>query len=440
MSSCLPQFNFSVLIFVIAINLITCFQRNMLSNLRMDVSVKPDSSVAKPKWADGGFISDTVNSIISFKPFFGVMKVGARNALISTTEKKNVRWIDRANYLETKAETLQQFYNDIKDPNLEYPSYYLNAFHAYDTGNLEWLAAYECEQATLSIALRIWITEKLKPLEAQERLRTNVNIAIEEYLRSTTSNSNTLATSTPTPSNILDVGCSVGVSTFALADKYPSATVTGLDLSPYFLAVAKYRQLELQQQQYAQADVIASCDGIEMTSDISRVKWLHAVAEDTKLPSNSFDLITMTFMVHELPGEVTQRIVKELYRLLKPGGMVAITDINPRSSLIQNLPPVLFTLMKSTEPFLESYFDVDFETVLTSIGYSDIRNPQDSNFRGPNLTTSWALFQNSFYRRGVEISGVVGFGSWLGPWTLLRMVENFWVSGSGAPVEDIELE
>ena len=43
--------------------------------------------------------------------------------------------------------------------------------------------------------------------------------------------------------NILDIGCSAGISTRTLADAFPeAASVTGLDLSPHFLAVAEYRE------------------------------------------------------------------------------------------------------------------------------------------------------------------------------------------------------
>jgi SAM-dependent methyltransferase len=42
--------------------------------------------------------------------------------------------------------------------------------------------------------------------------------------------------------DVLDLGCSVGVSSRFLAAEYPQAQVVGLDLSPYFLAVAEYRE------------------------------------------------------------------------------------------------------------------------------------------------------------------------------------------------------
>jgi trans-aconitate methyltransferase len=38
------------------------------------------------------------------------------------------------------------------------------------------------------------------------------------------------------------VGCSAGVGTRRLADDFPAARVMGVDLSPYFLAVAEFRE------------------------------------------------------------------------------------------------------------------------------------------------------------------------------------------------------
>lgn len=47
--------------------------------------------------------------------------------------------------------------------------------------------------------------------------------------------------SLPAPSHILDVGCSTGISSRYLAAAWPQAHVTGIDLSPYFLAVAEWQ-------------------------------------------------------------------------------------------------------------------------------------------------------------------------------------------------------
>lgn len=43
-----------------------------------------------------------------------------------------------------------------------------------------------------------------------------------------------------------------------------------------------------------------------------------------------------------------------------------------RSKTIQNLPPVLFTLMKSTEPWSDEYYSFDLEAALREGGFSQV--------------------------------------------------------------------
>ena len=54
------------------------------------------------------------------------------------------------------------------------------------------------------------------------------------------------------------------------------------------------------------------------------------------------------FVAHECPQAALQAFMAEAMRIVKPGGVVVFVDNNPRSKTIQNLPPALFTLMKST--------------------------------------------------------------------------------------------
>ena len=55
------------------------------------------------------------------------------------------------------------------------------------------------------------------------------------------------------------------------------------------------------------------------------------------------------------------------------GGVIAITDNNPRSEVIMNLPPAIFTLMKSTEPHSDEYYKFGIEKALASCGCTDIK-------------------------------------------------------------------
>ena len=298
----------------------------------------------KPDWAGQNILSRLVNLLIQIKPLYALMKRQARQVLIRTAEKNGIPW--QQNYRELEASSIQATLADITNPAVEYPDYYRVPFHAYAEGNLCWIAAFEAESATHAMALRVWPWEKLSWQTAQARLRSSFHQVLAEQIASPVG-------------DILDLGCSVGISTLSLhryyAQQYaqqsgyqPSAPVrtVGLDLSPYMLAVAKFRDVNHE------------------TAD-----WVHAKAEHTEFPDQSFDLITLQFVLHELPRQATTAIFQEAYRLLRPGGHLAIADNNPTSPVIQNLPPVLFTLMKSTEPWSDDYYTFNIEAALEQIGF-----------------------------------------------------------------------
>ena len=306
----------------------------------------------KPKWAGGGPVSDLVNFLISLKPVFSLMKLGARRVLISTAEKNSIPWTSTAVNLAAKNDILSSYYNSLLAPEMQYPDYYTKDFHAYDDGNLNWEAAYECESATMAMALRVWPTEALTAAQAQTRLRQSFLSAVKSYMA-------TFASREGFPQRIADVGCSVGVSTYYIAKEFLGATtLDGIDLSPHFLAVAKLRQAEW---------------AIPSSNSNPTVRWIHANMERSGLPTGQYDLTCACFVFHELPQEASRNIITELFRVSNCGGIVAITDNNPMSAVIQNLPPALFTLMKATEPWSDQYYVFDLEAALRDAGFVDVQ-------------------------------------------------------------------
>lgn len=306
--------------------------------------------LTKPKWAGGGDpLSSFVNALIGFKPLFGLMKIAARKTLISTAEENGIPWSERAAELTSLQSQLESYKAGCESPTLTYPTYFLQPFHAYSEGNTNWLAAVEVESATMSMALRVWPKEELTATEAQDRLRYSFLDTVRAYMARHCGTSATLSGA------ILDVGCSVGMSTFYLARYFPDAReIMGLDLSAHFLAVAQYRQAE---------------QAASNQDKLSRITWKHAAMEDSGLPSDSFALTTASFMYHELPQKESRQILREMYRVTERGGVIAITDNNPRSPVIQSLPPVLFTLMKSTEPWSDEYYTFDLESAVEQAGF-----------------------------------------------------------------------
>ncbi|GAA6618764.1 class I SAM-dependent methyltransferase [Scytonema sp. NUACC26] len=110
------------------------------------------------------------------------------------------------------------------------------------------------------------------------------------------------------PKRILDLGCGTGSSTLMLKQNFPQAEVIRLDLSPYMLVVADYKARQA---------------GLN-------IQWLHGLAETTDLEEASFDLVTASFLLHEAPTQISQLILQECFRLIKPGGQLIILDGNQK--------------------------------------------------------------------------------------------------------------
>ncbi|MGB3403960.1 MAG: class I SAM-dependent methyltransferase [Microcoleaceae cyanobacterium] len=295
------------------------------------------NSKTKPNWAGSDLLSKAVNLLIQTPPLYKLMKHQARQVLIKTAEKNNIPW--QQTYQELTESEIKNSLNTIVNSDIKYPEYYQKPFHAYEQGNLCWDAAFEAESATYAMGLRIWRNEEITWQTAHHRMRSSFHQILSQY--------------TPQPvKNILDIGCSVGISTQSLHQYYSQLQqdkiqTMGLDLSPYMLSVAKWQ---------------------DVNSTIT--EWKHAKAENTGFPDNSFDLVTLQFIIHELPQFATKQIFQEVRRILKPGGCIGILDNNPKSAVIQNLPPVLFTLMKSTEPWTDEYYQLDVESLLKDTGFA----------------------------------------------------------------------
>ena len=300
--------------------------------------------VTAPQWADssqglGRWIERLIGVGLLRKPLF----FQARQLIIRTAERNGIPWRQRRSELQQAAAPLLA---SSTSPGVKPPDYYRVRFHAYEQGNLCWQAAAEAEQATAAMALRVWPDERLTPKVAQQRLRDAIHAAVEPLLNGPVQ-------------QVLDLGCSVGVSTQALAHWLQaraaargeaSPRVVGLDLSPDMLAVARVRDPQ---------GLVA--------------EWRHGAAEHTGFDAGLFDLISLQFVCHELPQTATQAVLAEAARLLRPGGVLVMVDQDPASSVLQTLPAPVATLLKSTEPYIEEYFALPMEETLVSAGFHGLQ-------------------------------------------------------------------
>jgi ubiquinone/menaquinone biosynthesis C-methylase UbiE len=283
-----------------------------------------------------GLASRLVNGVLSIKPLANLAKHQAREMMMKRAEKIGVHWRQEVQALLSRnweAELLS-----VQNPDLVYPKYYLTSFHAYEQGNMSWEAATEVEVAARTVHAGIWPEAGA---EGDAKLRASYHEVIKSQIASS-------------PQNIVDLGCSVGMSTFALGEVYPEAKMTGVELSPYFLAVAKYRSQQRESEFLNQKSPT----------------WIHADAESTGLPAAAFDLVSICLVCHELPQKATREIFREARRLLRVGGHLTIMDMNPQSEVYAKMPPYILTLLKSTEPYLDQYFGLDIEQALVDSGFA----------------------------------------------------------------------
>ncbi|WP_416668062.1 class I SAM-dependent methyltransferase [Egbenema bharatensis] len=224
------------------------------------------------------------------------------------------RLIGRDNQQFYEAIDWQQERERVQQP-LTYPDYYTSPnFHGIEQGYLNPIAAitYDAVTALASPPQEMWV-------------RQHLMAAIQGQ-----------------PQRILDLGCGTGTATLMLKQAFPTAVVTGLDLSPYMLVVAAEK---------------ARKAGMA-------IEWRHGLAESTEFEAGQFDLVTASFLFHETPPQVALLILQECFRLLKPGGQVLILDGNQH---ILRHADWLIRLFQ--EPYSRVYAAGDTQAWMKSVGF-----------------------------------------------------------------------
>jgi ubiquinone/menaquinone biosynthesis C-methylase UbiE len=114
------------------------------------------------------------------------------------------------------------------------------------------------------------------------------------------------------PATILDFGTGIGNSLPFLASAFPTAKVTGLDISEKSLSLAERRFPGVAQ--------LVRYDG-----------------GDIPLETSSFDLIFSSCVFHHIEAETHVALFKQLKRLLRPSGMMTIFEHNPVNPVTRHI-------------------------------------------------------------------------------------------------------
>ena len=300
---------------------------------------------AAPTVARPNLSSQVIHALLSVRPIWLIARRQARTRMIRRAERLGIPWTARVE--ELRQMDWEPHWDSVVDPSLAYPANYKASFHGYDAGHLCWDAAFEFEVASSAVHAPLYPDGAT---DSDRALRQGYHEAL-------------LAALPQTPATILDLHCTVGLGSIALRRTFPNAAVSGLSFSPYYLAVARHH-------------------AEERGGDIH--SWHHALPEATGLPAASFDLVSVFLLLHEMPQDTTRRILREARRLVRPGGALAVMEMNPVCSAYQNMSAPIMTLLRSTEPYLDHYFGLDLEQELLAAGF-------DSVSSRPCSPRHWAL-------------------------------------------------
>ena len=330
----------------IAVLLVLCMGTNALSP-----SAKPAKPIAAPAKPAKPIAAQVMDAVVGSELWRRIMVPQAKKTMRDTAKANGVDWSDALDYIKNAA----TWDDDARADDIG--DYYFRPFHAYDDGNCCLEAAWEQEIASKAVGARNYPEFGAK---GDDAFRDAFDAALDE-----------LGAAVPAGGVVYDIGCGTGTSTRRLAARYPEAAdIVGVDASPQMIQVAR-ELVSLSARGALDARWVN-----EVAAD-ERVSFERASAE-AFLPNKSADVVVLSLVVHELPPFAYERIVQLCHDALKPDGQLWIYDMDFDTPGFADLRanPLLFSLIRSTEPYLDEYADYGvarMAAAAANVGFSEVR-------------------------------------------------------------------
>lgn len=166
--------------------------------------------------------------------------------------------------------------------------------------------------------------------------------------------------------NALDVGCGLGKITVGVAKHVPEGNVTGIDIwdtteIPGNSPEAAYRNAEIE--------------GV-----LDRVEFSSGNVLNLEFDENSFDLVTSSSVLNNLSGDEKKlKAIKEIYRVLKPGGTFFLLEpLRDLRGLFTFTPLAVWRLLPK-DKWIELLENAGFANLVyqyKGLGYFIVKKPE----------------------------------------------------------------
>jgi ubiquinone/menaquinone biosynthesis C-methylase UbiE len=221
-------------------------------------------------------------------------------------------------------------YHDIPTVDKQrYPAYYRRTFHWQTDG---YFSEHSAQMYELGVELLFRGTADVMRRQVIPPITRFVRAALRAGAR---------------PMRLLDVACGTGRTLHQIAQAHPGLRLYGVDLSPAYVREARKR-----------------------LADLPEVALAVENGEALPYADATFDVVTSVYLFHELPRNARRNVVREMHRVLRPGGLLVIEDSAQLSESAEIGRALRSFPAEFHEPFYNDYLEDDLGDLLGELGFT----------------------------------------------------------------------
>lgn len=145
---------------------------------------------------------------------------------------------------------------------------------------------------------------------------------------------------------LLDVACGTGRTLHQLGLAHPHLRLYGVDLSPAYVRLARKR-----------------------LEDLAEIALAVENAEVLPYADATFDIATSVYLFHELPRNARRNVVREMFRVVRPGGLLVLEDSAQLSESAELATALHSFPGEFHEPFYADYLEDDLADLVREVGF-----------------------------------------------------------------------